>query len=71
MCYIAIGVAHWGFLHSLPFHILCYHSKSTISNPFGFEACGLSAGSCRMEIFRVFDGLTIGCISVVCKYIGD
>ena len=34
-------------------------------------ACEFSVESFRMEIFRVFEGLVISCLTTNCKYIED
>ena len=34
-------------------------------------ACEFSVESFRMEIFRVFEGLVISCLTANCKYIKD
>ena len=59
------------FSHSLSFRFVCNHSKLTIFNSFNFTACEFSVESFRMEIFRVFEGLAISCLTTNCKYIED
>ena len=58
-------------LHSLSFQPFRKHCKLTIFNPFNFVACEFSVESFCMEIFRVFEGLAISCLTTNCKYIED
>ena len=58
-------------LHSLSFLLSCNHSKLTIFKVFNFVAYEKSDNSHGFEIFRVFDGLIINCISVVCKCVEE
>ena len=55
--------------HSLSFHLLYNYSELTIFNSFNFVACEFSVESFRMEIFRVFEGLAISCLTTNCKHI--
>ena len=57
--------------HSLSFHLLYNYSELTIFNSFNFVACEFSVESCRMEIFRVFEGLAMCCILAVYKCIEE
>ena len=59
------------YSHSLSFHLLYNYSKLTIFNSFNFIAHEFSAGGSLLEIFRVFEGLAISCLTTNCKYIED
>ena len=58
-------------LHSLSIRFFCKYCGLTIFNSFNFVACEFSVESFRMEIFRVFEGLAISCLTANCKYIED
>ena len=58
-------------LHSLSFYLLYNYSELTIFNSFNFVVCEFFVESCRMEIFRVFEGLATSCLTVNCKHIEE
>ena len=59
------------YSHSLSFQPFCKHCKLTIFNSFNSIAHEFSAGGSLLEIFRVFEGLAISCLTTNCKYIED
>ena len=58
-------------LHSLSFQSLCNCFGLTIFKVFNFVAYEKSDKSHGSEIFRVFYGLIVNCISAVCKCIEE
>ena len=70
-CYLCSQNAPIPSLHSLSFQPFRKHCSLTIFNSFNFMAREFSVESFRMEIFRVFEGLAISCLTTNCKYIED